>query len=379
MQIGIDGRYIQDHFPGIGRYTYNLIDKLAKVAPEAEFLVLHNPRLRNTRHDVPKLAQNRNVQMVPLDVPTFSWREQFTLRSLAKRLPLNLLHSPYYIKPYWLPCPSVVTFYDVIPVLYPQYLPSPWARLLFRLTVRLALRSAAVVITISESAADDLLSRFGVPSDRVWVTPLAADDRFRPYGAQAIAELCQKYSLPAEYILYVGINKPHKNLVHLLEVFSLLETSAGATQEPPPLVLAGKEDPRYPQAHDMVGRLGLDDRVFFLGDVADDDLPLLYAGATLFVFPSLYEGFGLPVLEAMACGTPVICSNTSSLPEIVGSAAITLDPLDREAWAQAMEKVLSSGVLRREMQEKGLRRAKMFSWEQTARRTWQAYQEVLRA
>jgi glycosyltransferase involved in cell wall biosynthesis len=153
MRIGIDGRYIHDHFPGIGRYTYNLIKGLAMVAREGDFVVFHNPRLLNTRYDVELLARDSNVELVPVDVPTFSLKEQYRLPSLAKRLGLGLLHSPYYIKPYWLPCPSVVTFYDIIPLLYPQYLPSPWGKPLFKLTARLALGSAAAVITISQSAA----------------------------------------------------------------------------------------------------------------------------------------------------------------------------------------------------------------------------------
>ena len=171
-------------------------------------------------------------------------------------------------------------------------------------------------------------------------------------------------------MLYMGINKPHKNLVFLLEVFSELDTKVK-------LVLAGKEDPRYPEARQKAERLNLGESVVFLGEVADNDLPMLYSGAELFVFPSLHEGFGLPVLEAIACGTPVVCSNTSSLPEIVADAALTLDPLDREAWAVALMEVLEREALRAEMREKGLKRAAAFSWEETARRTWEVYQSTL--
>jgi len=155
-----------------------------------------------------------------------------------------------------------------------------------------------------------------------------------------------------------------------LQVFSQVETEVK-------LVLAGKEDPRYPQARQEAERLNLGERVVFLGEVADNDLPMLYNGAELFVFPSLYEGFGLPVLEAMACGTPVICSSTSSLPEIVGDAALTLDPLNRDAWVAGVRRALETESLRRELKEKGLQRAKAFSWEETARRTWELYQRIL--
>jgi glycosyltransferase involved in cell wall biosynthesis len=370
LRIGIDGRYIQDHFPGIGRYTYNLIKGLVRAAPKGDFVIFHNPQLLNTRYDLDELDRHPNVQLVAANVPTFSLKEQYRLSSLAKRFRLSPLHSPYYVKPYRLPCPSVVTIHDLIPLTCPQSLPSPWTAWVFRVTARLAVRSAARVIAVSESTKRDLNRLFGTPLQKIAVTHEATDDRFRPLQARQMEAFRRKHGLPPTYILYVGINKPHKNLVHLLQVFSALETKAK-------LVLAGKEDPRYPQARQAAERLGLNERVLFLGEVADADLPPLYNGATLFVFASLYEGFGLPVLEALACGTPVICSNTSSLPEIVGDAAITLDPLDREAWLGAVKLVLESEALREGMRERGLRRARMFSWEETARKTWEVYRDIL--
>ena len=370
MRIGIDGRYIEDHFPGIGRYTYNLTNRIPEVAPEGDFVVSHNPRLLNTRYDVEGLARHPNLKLVPVDVPTLSLKEQYRLRSLAKRLSLDLLHSPYYIKPYWLSCPSVVTIYDLIPMIYPQHLPYRWTAWIFRAAASLAVRRASHVIAISESTKADLVHLFGTSPEKITVTYLAADERFHPLERKDCERVLQRYGLPRGYILYLGINKPHKNLVFLLEVFSELKTEVK-------LVLAGKEDPRYPEARQKAERLNLGDSVVFLGEVADRDLPILYNGAELLVFPSLYEGFGLPVLEAMACGTPVVCSHSSSLPEIVGDAAITLDPLDREAWAVALMDVLGKEALRAKMRHKGLKRAAAFSWEETARRTWEVYQSTL--
>lgn len=370
MRIGIDGRYIEDHFPGIGRYTYNLTNRIPEVAPEGDFVVSHNPRLLNTRYDVEGLARHPNLKLVPVDVPTLSLKEQYRLRSLAKRLSLDLLHSPYYIKPYWLSCPSVVTIYDLIPMIYPQHLPYRWTAWIFRAAASLAVRRASHVIAISESTKADLVHLFGTSPEKITVTYLAADERFHPLERKDCERVLQRYGLPRGYILYLGINKPHKNLVFLLEVFSELDTEVK-------LVLAGKEDPRYPEARQEAERLNLGESVVFLGEVADNDLPMLYNGAELFVFPSLHEGFGLPVLEAIACGTPVVCSNTSSLPEIVADAALTLDPLDREAWVAALMEVLEKEALRAEMREKGLKRAAAFSWEETARRTWEVYQSTL--
>jgi alpha-1,3-rhamnosyl/mannosyltransferase len=370
VRIGIDGRYIADHFPGIGRYTYNLAAKLPELAPDADFVLFHNPRLPNTRHDLDRLARHTNLRLLPVDIPTRSLKEQYQLRSLARALSLDLLHLPYYVMPYWPHCPSVVTMCDLIPMIYPQHLPHRWTAWIFRATASLATRRANHIIAISESTRRDLVRFFGVSENRITVTHLAADERFRPLDSQQRENTIRTYGLPERYILCLGINKPHKNLIFLLEVLHELRTEAK-------LVLAGKEDPRYLQVREEARRLGLDDRVVFLGDVPEQDLPMIYNCAEVFVFPSLYEGFGLPVLEAMACGTPVICSNTSSLPEIVGDAAICLHPQDRGAWVAALTELLENQQLRAELKAKGLARAARFSWQEAARQTMAVYRSVL--
>ncbi len=369
MRIGIDGRYIQDHFPGIGRYTYNLVWSLAEVAPKDSFLVLHNPKMPNSRHDLTALASYPNVELIRVELSTFCLGEQWRLPPVVRRLGLDLFHSPYYIKPYLLPCPSVVTIYDLIPRLYPQYIPL-WARIVFEMAIRVATATARLLISVSQSAKEDLVRLLGLPPSKVWVTPLGVDERFNPVNEKAIFNLRQKHDLPKGYILYLGINKPHKNLVRLVEAFAKVKTGRK-------LVLAGKEDPRYREVHEVVKRLSLQHRVVFLGQVPEDDLPALYSGAALFVFPSLYEGFGLPLLEAMACGVPVVCSSTSSLPEIVGRAAVMVAPLDISQLARALERVLGDGELRAYMREEGLKQAARFSWERTAKETLAAYHQVL--
>lgn len=368
MRIGIDGRYIQDHFPGIGRYTYNLVQALTKAAPEDSFVLLHNPKLVNTRYDLGTL-QSPNLEIVAVEVPTFSLAEQWRLPSIVRGLRLDLFHSPYYLKPYLLPCPSVVTIYDLIPRLYPEYV-SSGARVIFEMAIRLAIVTSRLVISVSQSAKEDLVRLLGVPPSKVWVTPLGIDRRFCPVNEKAISNLCQKYDLPVGYILYLGTNKPHKNLARLVEAFAEVKTERK-------LVLAGKEDPRYSEAHEVTKQLGLQDRVVFLGQVSEDDLPALYSGAALFVFPSLYEGFGLPLLEAMACGVPAISSSTSSLPEIAGQAAVMVDPLDLSQLARALERVLGDSNLRASMREEGLKQAAQFSWERTAKETLAVYRQVL--
>jgi glycosyltransferase involved in cell wall biosynthesis len=374
MRIGIDGRYIQDHFPGIGRYTYSLIEALAQVAGDESFIVLHNPALRNTRYDVAALTRHPNITLVPVDVPTFALAEQTRLPWIVRRLRLDVLHPPYYIKPYLLPCPSVVSLYDLIAARYPQYLPSPWARLAFAITTRLAIATARRLITLSAASQRDLVELYGVPPERVAVTPLAADTCFRPIEeATTLEAMRRKYALPEHFVLYLGSNKPHKNLVRLIEAWAKFRTSNFEIRS---LVIAGHWDPRYPQAQQSAVELGLGDAVRFLSDVSEADLPALYNLATVFAFPSLYEGFGLPPLEAMACGTPVVCANTSSLPEVVGDAALLFDPLDVPAMAGAIAQGLSDADLRTALRARGLARARLFSWERTARETLAVYREA---
>jgi alpha-1,3-rhamnosyl/mannosyltransferase len=373
LNYAIDGRYIQDHFPGIGRYTYNLIDALARSAPTDRFVVLCNPSLRNSRYDLAALARHPNLELVRVNAPTFSLREQFELLTLN----VELVHSPYYLKPYLLRLPSVVTLFDVIPLVIPHAV--SWrARWFFRWAAWLAAKTSARVIVPSHATRDDLIAHLRVPREKIVVIPLAADARLAPQSAAEIARVREKYALPERFVLYVGINKPHKNLATLLDAWARVERDAM-------LVVAGAWDARY--AHTTADRRPMTDvqslavgghrsAVKFIRDVDDADLAALYVGATVFVMPSLYEGFGLPPLEAMASGAPVICSNASSLPEVVGDAALLVNPRDAEDIARAITHVLDDAALRDELRAKSLARAAQFSWERTAEMTLAVYREI---
>jgi glycosyltransferase involved in cell wall biosynthesis len=374
-ELGIDGRYINDHFPGIARYAFNLVDTLARVAPQQTFTLLYNPALADTRFGVAKLGRHGNVGLVETEVPTFSLAEQWKLPRLIRALSLDFIHSPYYIKPYWLPCASVVTVHDVIPLIYSQYLPSRRTKIVYRLAITLAVHSADAVITDSHSAARDLRRHCKVPAARLTVIPIAAAPAFKPQPRQAIEELRRRYNLPERYALFLASNKPHKNLPRLVEAWNLLHRRrlAGGAK----LVIAGHWDSRYPQAKQRAFELGLAEEILFLGPVAEEQLPALYSGATLFVFPSLYEGFGLPVLEAMACGTAVVCSNTSSLPEIAGDAALQVNPLDVKMLAETVARLLHDDGLRGNLAARGLAQAGRFSWEAAAQATLTLYRQVV--
>jgi alpha-1,3-rhamnosyl/mannosyltransferase len=246
------------------------------------------------------------------------------------------------------------------------------------------------VIAISESARADLAAAYHVPAARIAVTSLAADSRFRPQPPEVIAAARVAYNLGEDYILALASNKPHKNLPRLVEAFALLGYRGqgigdrGRIPVPyplssiPSLVIAGHWDPRYPEARALAERLGLGAAVRFLPGVAEADLPALLSGAKVFAFPSLYEGFGLPPLEALACGAPVLCGDTSSLPEVVGDAALRVDTRSVAALAGGLAQLLGDAALRERLRMAGPPRAARFSWHATAEATL-AVHEAARA
>lgn len=370
MRIVLDGRTIADHFPGIGRYTYNLASALADdLSPADELVLLHDSRRLNTHFDLAALGAHANLRLFDVQARIFSVAEQLRLPAQLRRLGATVYHSPYYRMPYRPGCPSVVTVHDLIPMRYPDYY-SAAARLIFALTVRLAVRAARRVVAVSQAGANDLQELLELPHERLATVPEAPDPIFKPQPAEAVARVRARYELPAEYLLYFGSNKPHKNLPRLVRAFAQLAPTAGQA----PLIIAGHWDKRYPQARQAAEALSAS--VKFIGPVAQADLPALYAGATLFAFPSMYEGFGLPPLEAMACGVPVACSNTSSLPEVVGEAALTFDPLDEAAMTAALAQGLNDAALRDDLRSRGLARAAQFTWARAAQQTFEIYHSL---
>jgi alpha-1,3-rhamnosyl/mannosyltransferase len=392
----LDARTATPHFPGIGRYVGNLARALVPLlAPDERLTVIYDPI-----HPI-ALPSSDAVRTLPHAISPFSLRQQWAIprllrggrwtmddgrRSMVDGPSSVSYHSPYIAMPYLPGVPALLTVYDLIPLRYPEH-STPRARLFVRWMTRLALRAARHVIAISEFTRRDYLAEFDLPPERINVIPLAADPTFRPQPPAVIAELRARCGLPQRFALYLGSNKPHKNLVRLVEAWQIAQSRFQLPASS--LVIAGAWDARYPEARQRAEAVGLTDGIQWLGTVPEADLPALYAAATAFVFPSLYEGFGLPVLEAMACGTPVICSNTSSLPEVTSppgprsseerggnSAAILVDPLDTGALAAAMTHALTDEGMRRELKRRGLAQAARFSWPRTAAETLAVYRQV---
>ncbi len=362
--IILDARTATDHFPGIGRYVVNLAHALQTIAPELNLVLLRDPGRSASRLVLP------NLPTINLPVSPFSLQQQWRVPQQLHYLKATLYHSPYYLMPYRPGVPTVLTAYDVIPLVYPQYYTAP-QRLIFCWAHALALKTARITLAISEATKADLVRRLGARSDRIRVTSLAADPRFTPQSAAAIQMVRDKYHLSDRYVLYVGSNKPHKNLTRLVTAF--FKSAVSNQHFAIHLVIAGSWDDRYPEAKQLAEG---NDRVQFLGPINDADLPALYSGALVFAFVSEYEGFGLPPLEAMACGVPVIAGNTSSLSEVIDDAGLLVDPLDVNAIAAALERVVSDSSLRTDLQQRSLNRAAHFSWERTARQTLEIYQSM---
>jgi len=267
----------------------------------------------------------------------------------------------------------VVTIHDCIHLMFPQYLPSRAAYAYARATMWSAAKRSACILTVSESSKRDILHFFNVPADKVVVIYNAIDERFSiPPSEDDVARVRERYQLDQRFVLYVGNIKPHKNLVRLIEAFDELRGRFDDLK----LLIIGDEISKLPALRRAVHRNKLHKFVRFLGYLKDDTLTVLYRLASVFVFPSLYEGFGLPPLEAMASGTPVVTSNVSSLPEVTGDAAVLVDPYDVDSIADGMRRILDDPRLAEELRIKGLKRAREFSWERSVEKTQRVYREV---
>lgn len=379
MKIGINALFLQIPASGSGQYLSHLLGGLAEVDSRNEYVLLGPEPIKASSipgkfpylvRPVPAFtARNENVQKLV-------W-EQFTGPAAARKAHVDLFHIPHFAPPYFPRTPCVVTIHDVIPLRMPLYRAGAKTKAYMDLVARAA-HKATLIITVSQHAKQDIIDALKLPAERIRVIYEAAGDEYRPITDPAILAAARaRHGLGERYILYLGGLDQRKNVPQLVRAFAHLVREFDDPDLQ--LLISGDPDkqrgPLFPDPRPVAADLGMTGQILYRF-VEEEDKPAIYSGASLFVFPSIYEGFGLPPLEAMSCGAPVICSNCTSLPEVVGDAAITFDPNDTQAIVEAMRSVLTNRELQADLRARSLRRSALFNWRKTATETVAAYKEA---
>jgi glycosyltransferase involved in cell wall biosynthesis len=367
MRIAIDARKLRDF--GIGTYIRNILLELSRLDRDTEYVVLCRPEDVESGE-----VLGRNFRMIPETASPYSIAEQYRVPLSLAREGVRLVHEPHYVLPPLVRCRSVVTIHDCIHLMFPEYLPNKLAYYYAKGSMWSASRKADRILTVSEASKRDILRIFNVPADTVEVIYNAIDERFlAPASPERMDLVKQRYQLDHPFVLYVGNIKRHKNIERLVDAFGRARADCGDGLK---LIIIGDEISKYPALRQSVHKHKLDKHVRFLGFQPMETLAAFYRQARAFVFPSLYEGFGLPPLEAMACGAPVVTSNVSSLPEVAGGAALLVDPHDTDAIAGAIVRAVTDDALRAELIKKGQQRARTFSWTESVKKIHAIYMQV---
>jgi glycosyltransferase involved in cell wall biosynthesis len=366
VRLAWDGCFARRNPTGTGVYAARLLDQL-KVCPELDITVFEGwPAPSSGENGIGrKLKFLGNLAWTHTGLPLHLRKGNF-----------DVLHSPAYIAPVKAPCPVVITVHDITYLLYPSHF-AAWWRHYMKSVFPLTIRAAGAIICGSEHSKGDLLATYKLPPSKVHVIPYGVDQKFHP-GAVLDPAWATQAGIRDGYVLHVGGFVERKNIPTLLQAIARLRDRGQWRGRQ--LVLAGAESPGMmgsARIHQTIAELALSSSIVLPGRIPDEHLPGLYSQASLVVMPSLYEGFGFPVLEAMAAGTPVIASNTSSLPEVAGDAAILISPSDRDAWAEAITRILATASLAAELRRKGLEQARQFTWQRAASETVKVYRGLM--
>ncbi len=374
VKIAIDIRRMTEF--GVGTYTRNVVRALGRLDQSSEYFLLGSPRKRDEIGPLPK-----NFQVVPLTEEERSWKGHNEARRTLKRLRCDLVHIPHlFAIPRRLPCLYVVTVHDVLEHMYRARETVGMRQSAHSYLTRRVLRNAARILAVSQFTKSEIGTLFAIPVNRIDVVHNAIDERFLSGHATDADRLFlkERYQITYPFLLYAGRISPHKNLVRIIEAFSALKAELEKDNRFPDLklIIIGDELSKHPDLRRTVIRGGVQNDVRFLGFVPIEVLRIFYDVAKVFVFPSLYEGFGLPPLEAMAHGTPVLTSNLSSIPEVVGEAAMLVNPENVFEMMRAMRRILLDTGLREKLKQRGYEQANKFSWDHSAKQILQVYREV---
>jgi glycosyltransferase involved in cell wall biosynthesis len=376
LRIGFDARYVNDRYHGIGRYAFRLLEALVMQAPQHQFVVFTGQGVDN-RFDLLRLKERKNVSIRSGPWPLYWPQEQLQWPALLRKASLDIFHTPHFAAPFLTRATSfrvITTIHDLIFDRYPEYMPARWLRPYYRELTKRSLKRASKVIVVSSATAADLEQYYSINSNRMVIIPEGVDPRFAPIADQDIlAQVASRYRLRLPIILSVGVRRPHKNYTFLIKSYARM-----VGRIPHRLVIVGQQDSRFPdEARHTAEALNLGEKISFLEWVSEQDLCALYNLADLVVLPSLIEGFGLPALEAMACGTPVIAANNSSFPEVVGSAGLLVDPCDEEELSKAILRLVEDQMFHRTLAVKSLERSAEYQWQAIAGRMIAVYETVL--
>ncbi len=366
--IAIDARKIRDF--GIGTYIRNLVSGIGEIDRKNNYLLLTGPAGREALEHLPE-----NFRLVSQQAPVYSIREFLQVSWQLLRLRVDLYHATHYVLPLMVPCPVVVTIHDIIHLLYPEYLPNQLAFHYAERMIHRSLQRGNRIIAVSENTRSDLMHYFSIGGEKIEVIHNGIEECFRrPVAAAELTSWMERLGLERPYLLFVGNPKPHKNLDNVIKAYA---AALRRHEFPHPLVCVGGRGNTEFKIRQRAEQLGIGNRVLLLGHVDQQALPAIYQGAALFLYPTLYEGFGLPVVEAMASGVPVITSDTSSLKEIAAGYADLVNPLDIDGMAQAIVQAVRDQDHRTTLAKLGRRRAEDFRWDKAARQTLEVYRAAL--
>ncbi len=380
MKIGINAYFLRYYQIGISQYLIHLLKGLGDIDQSNKYVLFGSQPLT---HNTDILAQlPYEVASTPAlasghkDIEKFVW-EQFTGPAAAHKAGVDIFHIPYFATPLLPRTPTIVTIHDMIPLRLPVYRDALHKKAYMYVSVRAA-HKATFVITVSKHAKQDIMDVLKLPPERIRVIYEAAGEEYVPIrDPLRLAEVRERYGVSGRYILYLGGLDQRKNVLQLVRAFAQVYQRLGNSC--PKLLIAGNPDkqkgPLFPDPRPLAADLGVTDQIIY-HFIREEDKPAVYSGAEVFIFPSLYEGFGLTPLEAMGCGTPVICSNRTSLPEVVGDAAMSINPDNVQEMVEAMSSILTNKELQANLRERSLRRAAQFSWRKAAAETIEVYEEV---
>ncbi len=379
MKIGFNGLFFQFPATGSGQYLTHLLSALEEIEPHNDYLLFGPQPIK-----LPAQIQHLPYEVRPVPGPGRNkpniekvlW-EQITGPAAAHKAGVDLYHVPYFAPPLVPRNTTIVTIHDVIPLRLPAYHPAGKVRTYMKMVAR-ASQNVNMIITISQHAKKDIMELLKLPEERIRVIYQAASEKYRPVEDPArLAEVRQRYGLNERYIFYLGGLDQRKNVPQLVKAFAHVYQQVGDPNLQ--LLIAGNPDKQkgdlFPDPRPVAANLGMSGQIIYRF-VEEEDKAALYSGASLFVFPSLYEGFGLDPLEAMSCGAPVVCSNRTSLPEVVGDAALSIDPENTSALVEAMSRVLTDQTLANDLRARSLKQATKFSWKKTAGETLKVYEET---